>query len=258
MEVDAQAWHNRVDSLIAENAHIITFRGAGTVNGIDAATAETATGMLADYVSKITESGTPVALMFDGDEDNRAKPDIGSVFGGLADALRENPNVTTITAQSKGWYSPKTEGGSLETATGNPYETYVFPDEMPGGHAALTQSEKLVAYPSYEQVFVGPAGPIAFNQLKDLSDKTSGRSSEAGPINVTVIETPNNGALSPVLNEQLVAAPDEQAKAKVAAKIAQRETQPFGAMFSAEGAFVVDQSQYPGLAFNVSSVGPVK
>jgi len=255
MEADASAWHNRVDGLMADGAHIITVRGAGTINGIDPGAAEGATKLLTDYVTQLAEGGAPVALMFDGDEDNREKPDVGSVFGGIADAFKDTPNVTALAAQQKSWYYPKSEGGSLESAAGTPYETYVFPDDMPGSHAALTQSGKLVAYPKFEEVFVGPAGKIAFDQLKDLSDKAATRPPESGPVSVTIVETPNNANLTPILVGQLAAAPDEQAKAKVQAKIDQRRAQPLGALFSPEGQFTVDQAQYPGLAFKITPVG---
>jgi len=253
MDLEAQEWHNRMSGLMAENARIITFRGAGTVNGIDPAAAESATVMITDYVAGLAESGTPVALIYDGDEDNRAKPDVGSVFGGVVDALHDKPNVTALAAQTKSWYYPKTEGGALETATGTPLETYVFPDEMPGSHAALTQSEALADYPGYEQIFVGPAGPIAFDQLSDLNNKTANRPSEAGPVKVTIIEAPNNEALGPELEAKLSGASDD-ARAKINTKIAQRESQPYGAMFTHDGQFAVDSAEYPGLAFEVAEI----
>ncbi len=141
---DLHEWHERTDALMAQGARIITFRGAGTVNGIEPSAAEAATTMLHDYVTSITSDGTPVVLMYDGDGDNRQKPDVGSVFGGLVDSLSEDPNVTAIAAQTEGWYSPKTPNAPIESATGKPFETYVFPDDLPGAHASLTQSEALL------------------------------------------------------------------------------------------------------------------
>ncbi len=254
MELDTPEWNTRVDSLIAQDAYIIAFRGAGTVNGIDPAAAEAATAQLATYVSGLAESGNTVALMFDGDEDNRQKPDIGSVYGSLVDSLRDKPNVVAITAQTKSWYYPKTEGGVLESASGTPYETYVFPDDLPGSHAALTQPEKLASYPRYEQVFVGPAGPIAFSQLADVNNKAANRPADAGPLHVAVIETPNNGGLTEGLQRQLDGAQDEATKAKIAAKIAQREELPYGALFMSDGQFAVNPAEYPGLDFQVVAV----
>ncbi|HET9173781.1 MAG TPA: hypothetical protein VFN56_00700 [Candidatus Saccharimonadales bacterium] len=252
MEQDAHQWHERMDALMADGAHIITFRGAGTVNGIDPAAATAATEAITNYVSSLAEDGMTVAIMFDGDEDNREKPDVGVVFGVVADALKDKPNVVPIAAQTKSWYYPKSEGAALESATGTPYETFVFPDDMPGSHAALTQSEALARYSGYEQVFVGPAGPIAFNQLQDVNDKAAGR--EAGPMRVTVLETPLNHQLDQVFQGQLEASSDDEARAKVQAKIDQRAAQPYGALFSPEGELAVQPDQYPNLDIQVNRV----
>jgi len=252
MEQDAHQWHERMEAPMADGARIITFRGAGTVNGIDPTAAKVATEAITKYVSDIAEDGTSVAIMFDGDEDNREKPDVGSVFGAVADALKDRPNVTPIAAQTKSWYYPKSEDAALESANGTLYETFVFPDDMPGSHAALTQSEELARYSGYEQVFVGPAGPIAFNQFQDVNDKATGR--EAGAMRVTVFETPLNHQLDQVFQSQLEDASDDATRAKVQAKLDQRSAQPYGALFSPEGVLAVRPNQYPNLDIQVSRV----
>lgn len=254
MERDAHEWHGRMDELMTDGARIITFRGAGTVNGIDPTSATAATEAITQYVSDLAEEGSTVAIMFDGDEDNRDKPDLGSVFGAVADTFKDTPNVVPMTAQTKGWYYPKSEGAALESATGTPYETYVFPDDMPGSHAALTQSKALVQYPGYEQVFVGPAGPIAFNQLQDVNDKAADRSSEAGHMKITVLEAPINHELDQALQGRLETASDEQARAKVQAKIDQRAVHPYGALFTPQGELGFELSQYPNLDIQVHQV----
>jgi len=251
---DLHEWNERTDALMAQGARIITFRGAGTVNGIEPGAAEAATTMLHDYVASITADGTPVALMYDGDGDNRQKPDIGSVFGRLVDSMSEDPNVTAIAAQTEGWYSPTSPNAPIESATGKPFETYVFPDDVPGAHASLTQSEALANYAGYEQVFVGPAGPIAFNQLGDLNQKATHRPAEAGKVKVTVLATLNNPAIDAELHAQLDAAGDDQARAKVTAKLDQRTQQPYGALFTAAGEFSVDTTQFPSVEFAVRPV----
>lgn len=254
LDADLRQWNERTEALMGQGARIITFRGAGTVNGIEPGAAEAATATLQEYVKSITDEGTPVVLMYDGDEDNREKPDVGSVFGGLVDSLADNPKVTAIAAQTKGWYYPRTEGGPIESASGKPYETYVFPDDTPGSHASLTQSDKLVGYAGYEQVFVGPAGPIAFNQLKDLSDKTAQRPAEMGEVPVTILVTPNNPGVGEALSAQLATTTDEQAREKIAAKLTQREQQPYGALCMPTGEFAVDPTQYPGIKLTVAAV----
>jgi len=253
--VDIRQWNERTEALMTEGARIIAFRGAGTVNGIDPSAAGKATTTLHDYVTSITADGTHVALMYDGDGDNREKPDVGSIFGGVVDSLGDNPRVTAIAAQTEGWYSPTTENGAIESAGGKPFETYVFPDALPGSHTSLTQSDALVAYPGYEQVFVGPAGPIAFDQLGDLSQKAAAhRPADAGSVKVTVLETRNNAAIDGELQAQLGMAADEQTRTKVEAKISQREQQPYGALFTPAGEFAVDANQYPSVDFNVFPV----
>lgn len=254
MGQDARQWHERMNALMADGARIITFRGAGTVNGIDPAAAKAATEAINKYVADATEAGTTVAIMFDGDEDNREKPDVGAVFGAVADAFKDNPKVVPIAAQQKSWYYPKVDGGALESATGTLFETYVFPDDLPGSHAALTQSETLAQYPAYEQVFVGPAGPIAFNQLQDANDKAAARPYEAGQLRVTVLETPINHELDQVFQGQLEAAADDEARAKVQAKIDQRAAHPYGALFTPEGEPSLRPNQYPNLDIQTSHI----
>lgn len=254
MDQNAHEWHSRMDTLMANGARIITFRGAGTVNGIDPPAATAAIEAVTNYISEIAEGGTTVAIMFDGDEDNREKPDVGAIFGTVADAFKDNPNVVQVTAQTKGWYYPKSEGGVLESASGTPYETYVFPDDMPNSHAALTQSEALAQYPGYEQVFVGPAGSIAFNQLQDVNDKAVARSSEAGQMRVTVLETPINHELDQVFQGQLEAAGDDETRVKVQTKIDQRAAHPYGALFTPQGELAFEPTQYPNLDIQVNRV----
>ncbi|HKU19121.1 MAG TPA: hypothetical protein VJP80_07710 [Candidatus Saccharimonadales bacterium] len=253
MDTGIHEWDERTDALIAEEAHIITFRGAGTVNGIEPHAADRATDLLHDYVTSIRATGKPVALMYDGDTDNRARPDLGYVFGSLVELLGND--VTAIAAQKEGWYNPVTENGAIKSAGGRPYETYVFPDELLGGHGTLTQSERLITYSGYEQYFVGPAGPMAFSQLTDLSKKASSRLTELGlgPIPVTVLETPNNPAIGDDLIAQLNTA-DEQTRAEIAAKLAQRERQPYGALFTPEGELAIDASHFPGIELNIIQI----
>jgi hypothetical protein len=248
---DLHEWHKRMDALMTQGARIITFRGAGTVNGIEPRAADVAITILHKYVTGIAADGTPVVLMHDGDRDNRQRPDIGSVFGGLFDSLDGDPRVTVIAAQTEGRYSPKIPNSPIESATGKLFETFIFPDDTPGGHASLTQSEALVNYSGYEQVFVGPAGPIAFNQLGDLSQKSAHRPVEKSKVRVTVIATPNNSVIDEDLNSQLSTTTDEQTRAKVKAKVTQRAQQPYGALFTPNGEFSVDANQYPGINFNV-------
>lgn len=249
LEADLQPWHDRMEALMAQGARIITLRGAGTVHGIEPHAAQLATAILHDYVTHITSEGTPVALLCDGDTDNRQKPDVGSIFGGLIDRLGANAMVTRIVAQTESWYNPRIPNGGLESATGKPYETYVFSDQVEGKHASLTQSDQLVAYGGYEQIFVGPVGPIAYEQLQDLNQKAMRRSNEVSSVKVTVLTAQNNPALDEQLHEQLNSTADPLTYARIATKVVQREQQPYGALCSPVGTFALDESRYPGVSF---------
>jgi hypothetical protein len=248
--LDIQPWHDRAEELKKAGTRIIAVRGAGSVNGIDPGEADRAVALLQEKVAGLVEAGTPVALMYDGDGDSREKPDVGAVFGKLADAFKDNPSVTALAAQTEGWYG-EPDNGPIKSATGTPFETYVFDDGLPGAHDSLTQSPALVEYSGYEQVYVGPVGPIAEKQLGDVSTKAALRDAEAGPVPVSIIETKNNAALDQQLQAQLEAAADDTARAKVQAKITQRESQPYGAFFTPDGELALDKTKYPAISFDV-------
>jgi hypothetical protein len=229
-------------SLWKRGAFIIAFRGAGNVNGIEPTAEQQAVAFIRDYVIDLREGGSPVVLMYDGDGDVRARPDIGTVFGQLADALQKDRGVIAIAAQMEGWYGPPSKEAPIANANGIAYETYVFSDSLPGLHSNLTQSRELVAYPRYEQIFVGPIGQIGFGQLKDVNDKVSQADAAAGKVvKVTVISTPNNPDMTAVLDEQRrAAAGDAEKLKKIDAKIAQREGHPFGFLCARDGEFNVE------------------
>jgi hypothetical protein len=252
---DLTPWEDRVNSLMADAAVIITFRGAGSVNGIDPIAASQVVAKIRDHILDLRSYGSPVALMYDGDGDNRAKPDVGSIFGELADSFAKDSSVKFIAAQSEGWYGPADKTDPIKSANGTPYETFVFANDLPGQHASLTQSSSLVAYPHYEQVFVGPAGKIAFSQLKDLSDKAvAHRPEDAGDVTVMIFSTPNNGDLAPQLKTKLDAEVDDGKRVKILANIEQRRDHPFGFLCNSEGTLSLDAAQYPGLRFEHSSI----
>lgn len=256
MGSDLTPWQDRVQSLMDDSTVIVTLRGAGSVNGIDPVAASQAVAKIRDYIQDVRSLGVPVALMYDGDGDNREKPDVGSIFGELADSFAKDSSVTFIAAQCEGWYGPADKADPIKSANGTPYETYVFSDDLPGQHASVTQSSSLVAYPHYEQIFVGPAGRIAFEQLKDLSEKAADvRPAEAGDVKVMVISTPNNASLSAQLQDKYHAETDDGKRAKIGANIAQRRDFPFGFLSDSKGNLSLDTTQYSRLTFEYSPVG---
>ena len=68
---------------------------------------------------------------------------------------------------------------------------------------------------------------------------------------VTVIQTPLNHQLDQLFQDQLVAASEDEARKKLQAKIDQRATYPYGALFSPEGELITQPSQYPSLDIKV-------
>lgn len=259
LEDNLDIWHSRMEELMVAGTRIIALRGAGSANGIEPTAADAITEILYKYVAELTESGTPVALMYDGDEDVRENPYLGSVFGVLADSLASNPSVTTIAVQTKNWYEPKTEGSALASVTGTQYETYVFNKDMPEigpnlqdrgmAHSALTQSEALVLYPNYEQIIIGAAGLIAGSQLHDLAAKALGRSQTAGPVPVTLLVAPINPNLDERLRYTAQHDPSETRRARAADKIIQRQEYPYGVLCSPEGEFNLNEAEYTNISF---------
>ena len=245
---DLTQWHARMEGLMAQGARIIAVRGAGTVNGIERKAAQSMTATLEEYAHDLSAEGQPVVLMFDGHKDNPTRPDLGSVFGHTVHMLRDDPNVTAICAQTKSWYSPKDEGDCLRTAEGHPYETYVFDDSVPGGHAALTQSEQLVNYPGYEQVIIGAAGDIAYDQLNDLSRKATDRK-----VKVTVFKALLNPdpAIDEGLRAKLEQEQDPAKQAAIQRKLDQRRDLPFGALFTKDGGLIDEVRDLPGVRIEV-------
>src|SRR5687768_7483069 len=165
LETNLDQWHERMGSVMAQEAKIIAFRGAGSANGIEPAAAIRIGEMLHGYVADIAADGAPVVLMYDGDNDIRERPCLGSVFGSLVDSLVNHASITPMAVQTTKWYKPKNPGAALASAGGRAYETYVFDKDLPEidpslkgrglAHSALTQSGALVAYQNYEQVIVG-------------------------------------------------------------------------------------------------------
>lgn len=247
---DLKPWEDRVNSLMADATVILTFRGAGSVNGIDPDASSQVVAKIRDRILDLRNRGFLVALMYDGDGDNRAKPDVGSIFGELADAFAKDSSVKFIAAQSEGWYGSADKTDPIKSSNGTPYETYVFANDLPGQHASLTQSLKLVAYPRFEQIFVGPAGKIAFSQLQDLSDKAVAvRPVDMGDLKVTIFSAPNNSRLSAQFQSKLEAESDDAKRNKISANIDQRRDHPYGFLCNSDGQFILEEKQYPRLKF---------
>ena len=252
-----ESFDRRIDSLMEKRTRIIAFRGAGSTNGIDPAQFERVTQRILDGLSYYFRDDEPIAFIYDGDPDDRDNPDIGAIFGVLADYYKDNKKISVIAVQKKSWYYPEVDGGVLKSATGIPYETFVFDDiddGMSGGHSAFSQSEKLVNYHSYEQLIVGPSGKIVLGQLTDLNSKVR---EGTKPVDVMVFKAHNNPNLDSVNNEALAQAEligDTTKISKISEKIKQRTENPFGELHSKDGRLTIDRTQYPNINFRVVQV----
>jgi hypothetical protein len=259
LETDLQPWHSRMEGLIEDGAAVIALRGAGSATGIEPKVAESMTSLLGDYISNLKADGRSVVIISDGDDDDRQYPDVGAVFGMLADRFADDSNVIPVAVQTTKWYNPKMPGAALCSAEGTPYETYIFNKDMPEigehlsgraqAHSALSQSDTLVAYPRYEQVVLGAAGSATINQLHDLSRRASERGTDAEPVRVTIVAAHNNPALKEKLEAKL-GNPDPAKDEITRKKLARHASSPYGLLCTTTGEPALDQADYPGLSLN--------
>jgi hypothetical protein len=231
----ATAFEARMQQAIDRQSAIIALRGAGSTGGIDPeAAAHVLDDLLIPRVEEDLRRG-PVAIIYDGDPDNREKPDIGSVAGGLRDYFddrRGDQGVSFLTAQRRDWYYPTTPGSNLTNANGLPYETFVFPEGVyEGDHNSFTQSKLLARYRRYRQVYVS-GGPIATEQLGDYANKVPAGS----PMNVVVVRALINRALSAEIGDKLAQATTDAQRQKFEAMLEQRR-KIYGQQWNNDGEF---------------------
>jgi hypothetical protein len=183
------------------DSKIITVRGAGSINGIDL---PEATRLLNDeLIPRISKClvTQPVAIFYDGDQDNPLKPDVGFITGRLLDRFGNNQQgVTFFVAQKRSWYYPDRQNRNLQNNNGQDYVTYIFEDDTyKGDHSSFTQAEELVGLEGYEQWYIGALGNIATEQLLDFNKKIpSGQKRKA-----VLFRARNNTNLEPEFREML-------------------------------------------------------
>lgn len=251
--VDPSIWDAHVESLIRTGAYVIALRGAGKANGILPSLAPQVVEQLSRHIKSITDQGVPVEVIYDGDEDRPHLPDIGHVFGRLADA-HKGQGVSFVAAQTHDRYLQQApEGGPLKSATGTPYNTFTFSPDLPTGHMRLTQSDNLVRHNRYEQIIVGQTGPAVSSQLADLDNKATHRGE--GPVPVAIIDIPGDPAIDQAIADQLSNPTlDSSTRVKLQNRALQRRDYPRGLLFDALGNFVISEGQYPNIAFSVTSI----
>lgn len=185
----------------------------------------------------------PVVIMYDGDTDDPSAIDVGHVVGALADTFgnkrRGRPRkgqhpVTFMAAQVRTWYGPLAPEANLASFNRTPIDTYVFePGLHPGEHSWFTQSDQLVAYPRYHQVYVGAAGAIGAEQMLDYLAKVPA----GGRANITLFRARVDRAYGQEIGEKLRAAKTEAERQKFERMQRQRDESPYGMLYTPFGTF---------------------
>jgi hypothetical protein len=113
---DLKLWQKRMTPLTSEEAVIMTLRGAESINVIDSTVVSKVVAQIHEYIIAVRPTERPFALLCDGDGDIRPNPDIGSIFGELADCLAEDKSIFFISAQSEGWFGPVDRTDAMKSA----------------------------------------------------------------------------------------------------------------------------------------------
>ncbi len=246
MDDNMVSWKQITEKIKEEYKHIVALRGAGSVNGIDKQAVDAL--IQSEFIPRLEAmmtGGEKVAILFDGDSDDLANPDIGYVMGRLREHFDKNPNTLFVTAQQKSWYYPATEGGNLTNAQGLDYATYVFEDgKYEGNHNSFTQGKELVESEGYEQWYIGASGNIANEQLEDFNKKVGeGKNRKA-----VIFRAPNNAGLDEKFRGDIEKAGDDEVKkGKIQTKLDQRKDNTYGTHWDQSGKPKVDTSKYPKL-----------
>lgn len=233
----ATAWDMNMQLAIRRNSEIIALRGAGSTGGIDPIAADhVLDDLVIPRLENLREQGTPVVVMYDGDPDNPERPDIGHIAGRLLERFSgqvSTGDMTFMIAQAVDWYYPVVPGSNLANVHGQPFDTYVFPrGTYPGDHNRFTQSDQLVNYPRYHQLYIGAAGMLATSQMVDYCNRVP----TGGNVNVTVIRALINGALDREIGDKLAATVDDAKRQKFANMLEQRR-RIYGAHWGNDGTF---------------------
>jgi hypothetical protein len=246
--IDSGQWE-AISKYIVENyPRIITLRGAGTNNGMDKASADQLIEtQLLPRIKADLEKGN-VAIMFDGDQDDLGKPDIGYIMGRLKDVFKEEDSSKLLfaTAQKKSWYYPPNEGGNLGNANNQSYFTYVFEDgKYQGDHNSFTQSKTFVDSKGYEQWYIGASGDIANEQLADYENKVG----EGQKRKAVLFKAPINEALNQSFEQKLEDAKlsSEQPKIDKFNKILEQRKNTYGVHWNNDGTPKINKETYKKL-----------
>jgi hypothetical protein len=185
-----ELWERAMTAMLDTSSNIIALRGAGSFNGISKEDAKKMfTEQVVPRVERMLQEGKKLTFIFDGDNEDPNYPDIGYIMGRLLDTY--HGKIDFYAVQKLGWYAFRNEWPHmrpLHSASGNEYETYIFPDDtFPGEHDHFSQNARLAQSPKYEQWYVGACGLIASKQLADYAKNIE---QNDGVHNVTIFKAP--------------------------------------------------------------------
>ncbi|MBI2030787.1 hypothetical protein HYT05_04150 [Candidatus Kaiserbacteria bacterium] len=249
LDTTGEKWENVVDGLLSLDFRIIALRGAGSFNGISKANANRIVAQhLVPRLEKSVRTGH-TAVIFDGDNDDLAYPDIGYIMGRLRDQFCDWAAFYAV--QMLPWYKYRDELPAmrpLHTASYNEYRTYLFPEKtFVGDHDHFSQHARLVRTPRYEQWYIGACGLIASKQLADYSAKVSGAEGEHRAV---IFRASVSVEQEQKILRKLQEETDPERSARLRESLARRAENPFGLLCTPEGEFI-SKPEYANLRIEV-------
>jgi hypothetical protein len=239
VQIDATGdiWEGIVNKMLAHSEHIIVLHGAGSFNGISIADANSVLRReLIPRVENCLGNGK-VSIVFDGDNDDPAYPDIGHIMGRLRDHFDNRADFYAV--QMLSWYHYHKELPSLRalhSASGNEYHTVLFPEKkFPGDHDHFSQHVRLTRSYKYEQWYVGACGLIAERQLADFSQKVAGSRDTHRAV---IFRLPVSREQEAKIKHKLATSSNEEHKLRLRQSLARREQHPYGLLCTPSGNFI--------------------
>lgn len=249
LDKTGELWKRNMRVMLAQNCYIIALRGAGSHNGISIADANS---VLERHLFPRIEAALMdkwVTVIFEGDNDDVAYPDIGYIAGRLRDHF--DGRMTFYAVQMLGRYKHRDKLPimlPLVSASGRGYDTVLFPDDtFPGDHIAFTQHRLIAQSPMYEQWYVGACGKIAHTQLADYNAKGAGH---AGNHDALIFPLPVSVEQEQKIRRKLAGELDHVQRERLTASLTQRAENPFGLLCTSTGEFI-QRSEYQNLNIQI-------
>jgi hypothetical protein len=237
LDVSGEIWNSLMSAMLDKSRHIIALRGAGSYNGISIGDSNR---LLANHLIPRLQNylnDGHVSVIYDGDDDVPAFPDIGHIMGRLRDYFGSSADWYAV--QKQGWYRYAQTLPTirpLHSAQGNEYCTVIFPDgAFPGEHDHFSQNMRLAASTHYEQWYVGACGQIAEKQLADYSTKAG---LSKGTHRALIFKAPVSIEQEQELHRKLATGGDPASVKRWNDALDRRAKNPYGLICTPEGEFI--------------------